>query len=53
MSNKPSRINTTLEMIRRFSSTVIDCAERENAIESNFRLRTARAKREYEEGPEM
>ena len=50
MSNKPSGINTTLEMIRRFSSTVIDCAERENAIESNFRLRTARAKREYEEG---
>ena len=50
MSNKPSGINTTLEMIRRFSSTVIDCAESENAIESNFRLRTARAKREYEEG---
>ena len=50
MSNKPSGINTTLEIIRRFSSTVIDCAERENLIESNYRLRTARAKREYEEG---
>mgnify|MGYP003979528231 FL=1 len=50
MSNKPSGTNTTLEIVRRFSSTVIDCAESEDSIESNYRLRTARAKREYEEG---
>ncbi|MEC7357650.1 MAG: FtsK/SpoIIIE domain-containing protein [Verrucomicrobiota bacterium] len=50
MSNNPSGTNTTLEIVRRFSSTVIDCAEREDSIESNYRLRTARAKREYEEG---
>ncbi|MEO1859470.1 MAG: hypothetical protein ABGZ19_06215, partial [Verrucomicrobiales bacterium] len=50
MSNKPSGINTTLKIIRRFSSAVIDCADRENSIENNYRLRTARAKREYEEG---
>ncbi|MDE0570296.1 MAG: hypothetical protein OSB44_06405 [Verrucomicrobiales bacterium] len=50
MSNKPSGINATLEIIRRFSSAVIDCADRENSIESNYRLKTARAKREYEEG---
>jgi len=50
VSNKPSGINTTLKIIRRFSSAVIDCADRENSIENNYRLRTARAKREYEEG---
>ena len=49
MSNRPSGINNTLEIIRRFSSTVSGCAERENSIESDVRLRTARAKREYEE----
>jgi len=48
-SNRPSGINNTLEIIRRFSSTVSGCAERENSIESDVRLRTARAKRECEE----
>jgi len=49
VSNKPSGINTTLEIVSRFSAAVTDCAERENSLESNFRLRTARAKRVYEE----
>ena len=49
MSNQPSGINTALERVRQFSSAVTDCAERENAIESDLRLRTARAKRVYEE----
>ena len=49
MSNQPSGINTALERVRQFSSAVTDCAEREIAIESDLRLRTARAKRVYEE----
>ena len=49
MSERPSGVHATLEMIRRLKATITDCISREENVESNYRLKTARAKREHEE----